>query len=227
MARAERVQSPMGSPGGRPGIQHSDGDDRPPLRSTGSRPDPNAGWSTATLTVSGKTAFHVKGLFLLQDVIARPRQLVGQRLRSHHPVGSCLLFLEEGVGFLAEAPGEIGRFDEGPHQIGIAVLGVALALLLAVGSADAVDAAGIGRKVADLSKAGDVARLQQDDDGQHLADARDALEQGVFGAWLGALHKTLLQQGDLRIQRRDNGHVGFHGESDVGAQSECVDVSDR
>lgn len=43
VARAKRVQSPTGSPGGRPGVQRSGGGGRPPLRLIGLRPVPNTG----------------------------------------------------------------------------------------------------------------------------------------------------------------------------------------
>ena len=49
-----------------PVYNHSGGGDRPPLRSTGSPSNPMAGRSTVTLTVSGKTAIHVKRPLLLK-----------------------------------------------------------------------------------------------------------------------------------------------------------------
>jgi len=39
----------LAHPADDPVYNNSGGGDRPPLRATGSRPDPNAGWSTATL----------------------------------------------------------------------------------------------------------------------------------------------------------------------------------
>ena len=66
-------------------------------------------------------------------MIARARQFVRQRLGCHDAVCPGFLFVEETFGFFTVAPGEVGSFDECPHLVGIAVLGVAFAFLLAVG----------------------------------------------------------------------------------------------
>lgn len=108
---------------------------------------------------SNETALHVEGLSFLQHVVARPRQLVRQRLGRHHAIGLGFLPLEEAPRLVTVATGEVCRLDERPHQIGIAVLAVAFAFLPAVGIAGAVHAAGIGSEVADLGEAGDVAGL--------------------------------------------------------------------
>ena len=98
---------------------NSGGDDRPPLRPPGSRPVPMSGWPAVT-KLSDETAFHIERLSPLQHVVARPHQLVRQRLGRHHGVRFGFLALEETPCFLAVAAREVRRIDERPHQIGVA-----------------------------------------------------------------------------------------------------------
>jgi hypothetical protein len=51
---------------------------------------------------SDETAFHIERLFRLQHVVARPSQLVRQRLGRHDPVRSGFLAVEESPRFLVE-----------------------------------------------------------------------------------------------------------------------------
>ena len=97
---------------------------------------------------SRETARHVKRLARLQNVEARPRQLVPQRLDRDHVVRLRLLALVEPFRFRAVAQREIGRLDEGPGEVLVAVLGVPFRLLLAVTGAHAIYAARVGGEVA-------------------------------------------------------------------------------
>ena len=162
---------------------------------------------------SCEAARHVKRFALLQNVEARPCQLVRQRLDRHHVV--CLGFLAfvEPFGLGAEAQREVGRFDEGPGQVLVAVLGVAFAFLLAVADALAIDAARVGGEVADVGEAVDRPRLQQDRGRQHAADARHAGEQGVLRSLADAFLQTLFKQVDLRAQRGDDRDVALDRQS--------------
>jgi len=90
---------------------------------------------------SCEAARHIKRFALLQNVEARPRQLVRQRLDRHHVVRPGLLTFVEPFCFGTEAQCEVGRLDEGPGQVFVAVLGVAFTFLLAVADPPAVDAA--------------------------------------------------------------------------------------
>src|SRR5439155_4643946 len=103
-------------------------------------------------------------------MVAGARQLVCQRLGGDDVVGLGLLALMETLGPGAKAPGKIRRLDEGPGEIFVAVLDVAFAFLLAIAGVHAVDAARIGRKVADLSEPIDRAGFQSNDRGKRLAD---------------------------------------------------------
>ena len=51
--------------------------------------------------------------------------------------------------------------------------------------------------------------LQQDNGGEHPADARHAVQQGVLGSFAHAFLQTLFKQFDLRGQRRDDRHVAL------------------
>lgn len=77
-----RVQSPTGSPGGRPGATTQ-------AVTTGLHPDTLVQAQTPLLAGltspnSCETALHIEGLSRLQHVVARTRQLVHQRLGRHH-----------------------------------------------------------------------------------------------------------------------------------------------
>ena len=81
----------------------------------------------------------IKGDPIPQDVVTSPAQLVRHRLDGHHTLGLGLLSLIETLNLGVEPDGEVGRFDKCPGQILIAVLGVALALFLAVADLLAAD----------------------------------------------------------------------------------------
>jgi len=71
---------------------------------------------------SGETAFGVERLFLLQDVVTRPRQFVRKRFGGNYAIGLGFLLLEKSFGLLTESPGKIGGFDERPDQVSVACL---------------------------------------------------------------------------------------------------------
>ena len=62
----------------------------------------------------------------------KPGQLVGHRLGRHHAMGPGLLSLVEALDPGAEPQGKVRRFDKGPGQIFVPVLGVALAFFLSI-----------------------------------------------------------------------------------------------
>jgi hypothetical protein len=57
-----------------------------------------------------------------------PRQFVRQRLDRHHGIRPGFLALVETLGLGTETQRKVGRFDKGPGQILVAILGIALAL---------------------------------------------------------------------------------------------------
>lgn len=95
---------------------------------------------------SNEVALHIERLFRLQHVIARPRQLVHQRLGCHDTVRMGFLAVEESPRLLVEPACKVRCFDERPHQIGVTVLGVSFNLLFAVGITRTVHATRIGAK---------------------------------------------------------------------------------
>jgi len=104
---------------------------------------------------------------------ASPGQLGRHGFDGHHLQALGALLLERAPYRFVVAHGKVRRLDEGPGQMLVAALGVAAALLLAIGLAPAVHRAGIGRKVARVGETGHVAALQRDSQGQRPPDARD------------------------------------------------------
>src|SRR5260221_1521366 len=146
---------------------------------------------------SGEAARCVERLALLQDVVAGARQLVRQRLGGNNVVGPGLLALVETLGLGAKAPGEVRRLDECPGKIFVAVLDVAFTFLLAVAGVHAVDAARIGRKVADVGEPIDRTGFQKNDGRERLADARYAGQQAVLRSGLDPFLQALFKDLDL------------------------------
>ena len=136
-----RRQSLDGSRRRRSALLHS-GDGEPAFHSDQMvvAPVPKSGLAGCR-RYSCETARHIKGLVLLQNVVARPGQFVRQCLDRDCVVRLCFLPFVKSFGFSAVAQGEVGSFDKSPGQVFVAVLGVSFAFLLAVAGATAVNAA--------------------------------------------------------------------------------------
>src|SRR5258708_4933749 len=146
---------------------------------------------------SGKAARYVERLAFLQDVVAGARQLVRQRLGGDNFVGLGFLALVEALGLGAKAHGKIRRLDECPGEIFVTVLDVAFAFLLAIAGVHAVDAARIGRVVADVGEPIDRTGFQKNDGGERLADAGHAGEKAILRARLDVYLQALFEYLDL------------------------------
>ena len=70
---------------------------------------------------SCKTAFHVKGFFFLQHGVTRSRQFVRPRLGRDRSVRPGFLAFVETLGLLTMTLREVGRFDECPGKVLVAV----------------------------------------------------------------------------------------------------------
>src|SRR5258708_30066879 len=126
-----------------------------------------------------------------------------KRLGGADVVGPGFLALVETSGLGAKAPGEVRRLDEGAGEIFVAVLDVAFALLLAIAGVHAIDAARVGRKVADVGEPIDRTRFQKNDGSERLADAWHAGEKAVLRSRLDALLQAFFKNLDLCLQRGD------------------------
>src|SRR5512136_1525174 len=89
-------------------------------------------WLAGPRRYSCEAARHVKWFALLQNVEARSSELVCQRLDRQRTVGLRLLSFVEPFGFGAVAQCEVGRLDESPGEILVAILGVPFTLFLAI-----------------------------------------------------------------------------------------------
>src|SRR5437867_13241408 len=97
----------------------------------------------------------------------------------------------EALRLRAPAPGHVGRLDERPGEVFVAIAPVAFTLLLAVGDPRAVDAARIGAVVAYRREALNRPALEHDDRGQDLGDARCARQHYVLGSEAHVLEQVL------------------------------------
>ncbi|MGN0923908.1 hypothetical protein [Ectopseudomonas mendocina] len=111
------------------GATHSGGGSRSPLRLAGQHPVPFPADLLPPSLASGETTFGVKWLFLLEDVIAGPSELVCQGLGGYYIVCFRFLPVEKALGFFVKTPRKISCFDKVPDQIGITVPLVFLATL--------------------------------------------------------------------------------------------------
>ncbi len=103
----------------------------------------------------------------------------------------------EAPGLGTKAPGEVRRLDERPSEIFVAVLDVAFAFLLAIAGVHAVDAARVGREVADVGEPIDRAGFQKNDGSERLADPWHAGQQAILRTGLDAFLQALLKKLDL------------------------------
>ena len=150
--RAQRTLDTLGGIGARRAIS-SHGSANPQMRHCRGRP-------IDRLDSSGypKALRRLERLAVLHHVVARARQLVRHRLDGHHRQAAGALLLVPALDRRVVAHREVRRLDEGPGQVLVAALGVALALLLAVGFAPAVHRARVGGEVA---RAGEAARCRR------------------------------------------------------------------
>jgi hypothetical protein len=93
--------------------------------------------------------------------LAGPHELMSERFGGDDVVGSGSLSFIEALLRRVVAPREVGRLDKGPCEILVADLGIAFPLLPAVAGVPTLDAARIGRVVADIGKAPDRAGFEQ------------------------------------------------------------------
>src|SRR5579859_242821 len=216
LAPGTRRQCPGGSRRGRCGIDEIGGEATLSIQRVRLGSSVLAGSTRFALkTRLCETALYIEGLGLLKHVVAGAREFVGERLGGHDIVGARALALIEALGLGAVAAGKVSRLDERPGKIAIAIFDVTLALLLAVGKPLTVYTARIRSEIAHCGKALDRARLEHDDGGEHLADARGAGEQLEFRARLHPFTQASLNLVDLGAQRVDDRHVGAHGETHI------------
>ena len=155
---------------------------------------------------------------------AGPRQLVCHRFDCDHLRRLGALLLKPAPDRVVVAHREVRGFDEGPGQVLVAALGVAAALVLAVGFVPAVHGAGVGGKVAGAGKAAHVAGLQSDGQRQGLADARDGVEGLEDLAVSRLLEDDALKLANLFVQAVHHGKVGLEGQGLLGQQRHGIDV---
>ena len=111
---------------------------------------------------SSKTAFFVKGFFLLQRVVTRSRQFVRQRLGCDRGVRPGFLAFVEALGLFTITSCKIGRFDKRPGEVFVAVPDLPLAFLLAVTGPHTIDTTRVRSKMPDGGKTFDRSDFQQD-----------------------------------------------------------------
>ena len=161
------------------------------------------------LPISREAPLDRKRLVSFKHVVARARELVRHRLDRHRTVAFSLLPLIEPSRGLTVTHCEIRCLDESPREVTVAVLGIALALLLAVGYVRAAHTAAVRGVIAHIREAIDAARLQQDDGGQHLADPVNGFKQPITRLGAAVFGEDLLKTVDLYLQRLHHGNVGF------------------
>ena len=85
--------------------------------------------------------------------------------------------LHPPVGVMAMADDDVGGFDEGPFQVGVALFDQATVVSAASAGADLGDEAGVAGEVLSSSEAVDGTDLSIDDDGQHPGRAGHGLDE--------------------------------------------------
>jgi len=112
---------------------------------------------------------HVEGHVIAKHVVTGSCQLVGDRLQRHHCVGLGALALIEAPDGGVVAHRMVGRLDEGPGEIPVAVFGIAPTLALAIAEVRAAHTSAVGGIVARSRETGDITGLEHDGKRQHLA----------------------------------------------------------
>jgi len=105
--------------------------------------------------------FHIKRNLIPHDIVTSSTQLVRHRLDGHHTVSLGLLSLVETLDPGVVPDGKVGRLHKCPGQILIPVLGIALALFLAVADLATVHTAAVRSEVPHTGESADLPGLQQ------------------------------------------------------------------
>src|SRR5262245_23068112 len=92
-------------------------------------------------STSAKSFMDIKGPQVAHDVIARPRQFMGDRLPGDHQMAFRRFPLVKPLHRRAETEGKLGRFHVGPRQIRVAIFDVALAFPFPIAEFDTLDTA--------------------------------------------------------------------------------------
>jgi isocitrate/isopropylmalate dehydrogenase len=132
---------------------------------------------------------------IVSPLVTGPAQLVRHRLDRHPSLG--LLSLIETLNLGVEPHRKVGRFDKCPGQILIAVLGITLALFLAVADLLTADTATVRSEVSHTGKSPDVPGLKHDRERENLADPRHGFKKAELRTKLDSLCDGSLQ--DLRL----------------------------
>ena len=103
-------------------------------------------------------------------------QFVGHRFDRDDAVAFALFALIKFFRRFAIANSKVSRFDVGPSQIAVTIFCIASAFLFAVGDVTAAHTTTVGRIIADVSEAINIARFKQDDRCQNRADTSDGLD---------------------------------------------------
>jgi hypothetical protein len=133
---------------------------------------------------SAKRLSYIERHPIFDDVVTSPTQLVGHRLDSQYTMSLGFLSLVEFLNPRMKTDREVGRFDKGPGQILIAVLGIAAAFAFAVADFLTAYTAAVGSKVSDARKSPDVAGLQHDGQCQNLPNPRNGLNPTFSTGWV-------------------------------------------
>ena len=106
-------------------------------------------------------------------------ELVRHRFDGHDAVSLGFLPLIKFAGGFAITDRKIGSFDIRPSQKTISVFAISFALFLPIGHVGASDAATIRRVIPNVSKAADIASLQQNDGCQNRPDTGHGTQETI------------------------------------------------
>ena len=139
-------------------------------------------------------------------------------------IGLDSLASEVRLGLGAVATHLVGRLDEGPTQVFVAVLAVAFPLDLVVGESLGGYQPAIGDVVSRGPKAGDGTGLQGDDHAERLTDAWHGEQEVVRGGGADVGECRFLQLDDQRLQVPDVGDRRLGGQDKMRVAEHAVDV---